>query len=79
MKKFFKLIWRGWKAFAHVLGIVNTRILLTLTYFIIIALASIVGWITRRDLLDRRMTPGTSYWRERHASDVSLEGCRRQF
>jgi hypothetical protein len=79
MKKFFSMVWRGWKAFAHILGIVNTRILLTLTYFIIIAVGSIGAFIARQDLLDRRMRPEKSYWREREHSDVSLEGCRRQF
>jgi len=79
MKKFFSLIWRGWKAFAHALGIVNTKILLTLTYFIVVAIAAIIGWIARADLLDRRMKPQASYWRERHPVHDTLETCRRQF
>lgn len=79
MKAFFSLIWRGWKKFAHVLGIVNTRILLTITYFIVVAVAAIIARVTGRDLLDRRMTPRDTYWRERDQAPVDLESCRRQF
>lgn len=79
MKQFFSLIWRGWKQFAHVLGIVNTRILLTITYFVVVALAAIVTRVTRRDLLDRRMTPKESYWHDREQHPIDLESCRRQF
>ena len=55
IKKFFSLIWRGWKKFAHVLGIINTRILLTVSYFVIFAFACYYR-LRRKDLLDRRMT-----------------------
>lgn len=79
MKRFLSLIWRGWKAFAHVLGIVNTKILLTVTYFVVIALAWLVTRITRADLLDRRMTPRPSYWHPREPAEKSLEYCKRSF
>jgi hypothetical protein len=79
MKAFFSLIWRGWKKFAHGLGIVNTKILLTLTYFIIMAIAAIIAYLVRADLLDRRMRKEASYWRKRERVDISIDACRRQF
>lgn len=79
MKKVLSLLWTGWKKFALVLGIVNTKILLTLTYFIIIALPAIVTRLFRKDLLDRRMKPRESYWHEREPLDVTPETVRRQF
>ena len=79
MKAFFSLIWRGWKKFAHGLGIVNTKILLTLTYFSIMAIAAIIAFLVRADLLDRRMRKEASYWRKREPVDESLAACRRQF
>lgn len=79
MKKFFSLIWRGWKKFAHGLGIVNTKILLTITYMVIIAIAAILARLVGADLLDRRMKPKPSYWHDREDLDVDLETCRRQF
>jgi hypothetical protein len=53
IKAFLGLLWKGWKKFAHVLGIVNTHILLTVAYFIILAFASIATRLGRQDLLDR--------------------------
>ena len=79
MKKFFSLLWRGWKKFAHVLGIVNTKILLTLTYFVMLSLVSVIGRLFGADLLDRRMKKKESYWHDREHTDVTLETCKRQF
>jgi hypothetical protein len=79
MKKFLSLIWRGWKKFAHTLGVVNTKILLTLSYFIIIAVVSIPSRLFGADFLDKRMKRKDSYWNGREPVDVSVEACRRQF
>lgn len=79
IKKFFSLIWRGWKKFAHVLGIVNTRILLTVSYFVIFAIASLITMFARKDLLDRRMTRAATYYRDHEPIHASLETARRQF
>ncbi len=79
MKKILLLIWSGWKKFAHVLGIVNTKILLTLTYFLILSVISIIGRLFGADLLDRRMISKQSYWHKREPADVSIEAGRRQF
>lgn len=79
MKKFFALLWAGWKKFAHVLGIINTKILLSITYFVIIALASIFGRMFGADLLDKRKKPEGSLWKTRENHPVDLETCKRQF
>ncbi len=70
---------RAWMAFAHVLGEVNTRIILGVVFFVVFAP---IGFVLRlvRDPLDRS-------WRERRASDwvkrtpepVALERYERQF
>lgn len=79
IKSFFGLLWRGWKKFAHVLGIVYTRILLTLSYFIIIAVAAVGARIARADLIDRRMTPKPSFYHPREPMKPSLESAKRLF
>ena len=79
MKKFFSLLWRGWKKFAHVLGIINTRILLTISYFVIIMAASVITKIMRKDLLDRRMARTPSFYQPHEPVQATLEACRRQF
>lgn len=79
MKKVLSLIWRGWKKFAHGLGIVNTKILLSVAYFIIIAIGALFSRLFGADLLDRRMKPKDTYWHDREKLEVSLEDCKRQF
>ena len=79
IKSFFGLLWRGWKKFAHVLGIVNTRVLLTISYFIIMALAWLGTRIARADLIDRRMTPKPSFYHPRAPMKPTLETAKRQF
>ena len=79
MKRFILLIWAGWKKFAHVLGIVNTHILLSVSYFVIIGLVSIFSRIFGADFLDKRLGKKSSYWHKREPLDTSLEACRRQF
>ena len=79
MKRFFSLIWRGWKKFAHVLGIINTRILLTVSYFVILAIAFLINKITKKDLLDRRMEPAPTFYHPHDPIAATVEACRRQF
>lgn len=79
MKRFFSLLWRGWKKFAHVLGIINTRILLTISYFVIFAFASLFTKLGRKDLLDRRMEPKPTFYYPHDPITASVEACRRQF
>jgi hypothetical protein len=79
MKTFFSLLWRGWKKFAHVLGIIQTRILLTVSYFVIIAVASVISMVAGKDLLDRRMKRATTYYHPHEPIQATLEACRRQF
>jgi hypothetical protein len=79
IKKFFSLIWRGWKKFAHILGIINTRILLTVSYFVIFAIASLFTALGRKDLLDRKMTRASTYYRGHEPIHATVESTRRQF
>lgn len=80
MKRFLLLLWAGWKKFAHVLGLFNTRVILTITYFVLIALVAIVSRLFRADFLDKRKRKeGVSYWYDREPVETSLEACRRQF
>ncbi len=42
LMNFLKKLWQGWKAFAHVLGKIQTVILLTVFYFLVLGPISIV-------------------------------------
>ena len=79
MKRVLSLLWQGWKKFAHVLGIINTRILLTISYFVILAVASLFARLLRADLIDKRAHKKPGLWKVREPVDATIEACRRQF
>lgn len=69
-----------WMKFAHAVGWFNTRLLLTIVYFVIFALGAIILKLIRKDLLNRRWnTASPTYWNEKAASQQSLENARHQF
>ena len=74
-----KSLYRGWMAFARVLGIINTTIILVLVYILIIGPLWLVMTVARRDLLGRRLHGGPSFWKTKEQRDDTLEGARRQF
>ena len=79
IKQFFSLLWRGWKKFAHVLGIINTKILLTITYFVMLAVAALIRTLVRADLLDRKMDKKPTYYHNREPFKDTIETVRRTF
>ncbi len=53
---------RGWMTLAHVLGAINSRIILSVLYFLVITpIGRIVRW-TGHDPLTRRAPRSGSYW-----------------
>lgn len=72
--------YRGWMAFARFLGIVNTTILLTLVYFLLIGPLSLIMRAFRSDLLDKRWkAPDGSLWRKKAPLRHDLDEARHQF
>ncbi len=71
--------YRQWMRFAHVLAVVNTAILLTIIYVLVIGPAALVLWMIRKDLLDRTLRREGSYWRMREPVRHAMEDVRRQF
>ena len=70
---------RAWMAFAGFLGAVNTRILLTLVYVVVV---TPIGFFRRwsDDPLDRGLgTDATSHWVPRERQPVDPESYRKQF
>jgi hypothetical protein len=65
---------RLWMAFAHVLGRVNTRVILGLFFFLILSPVSLVMKLARRDLLLRRFHRGhATYWQKRGAMKAAKD------
>lgn len=65
LKRCLRTLWAGWKRFAHLVGVVNRYIFLTLFYFLVVNLVNVVLRVARVDLLDRRLGRTETYWREK--------------
>jgi hypothetical protein len=72
-------VWAGWKAFAHILGKIQTTILLTLVYCVAIGPISLLGRLLRRDLLALRRSGNASYWVQLPQITSDTERARKQF
>ena len=69
-----------WMKLAHLLGWVNTRLLLGIIFFVIITPMAIVMKILGRDALNRKTNKDTdSYWIPRPPIESVKEHCERQF
>lgn len=79
MKNFFKMVWDRWKRVARVIGRFNTRVLLTLFYFLIVGPTFIGLKLAGRDPLKLRMARGARYWEEYEAASSEVDQARRQF
>jgi hypothetical protein len=78
--KILREIKRLWLKFAHALGWFNTRVLLAVTFFTVIAIPSIIVLIARKDLLRKRLDPkALSYWDEKPPQTHTVESASRQF
>ena len=79
MKEFFKPLYRGWMKFAHGLGWVNTRIILTLVYYLVFSPLAILFKIIGKDPMNRKIGSADTYWIERDSAPFDRERARRQF
>jgi hypothetical protein len=70
-----KRLWRAWLVVGHKIGVFNSRVILTVFYWTIFAVYSIVA----NPFMDsmRIKTKGT--WISRRTTDLTLEDSKRQF
>jgi hypothetical protein len=80
MKNLLGKIWTGWKKFAHAFGRVQTIILITLFYFLILvplgAVFRLLGWdpLGTRGFGSNKM----SNWQEVKSKSPDLDSLKRQ-
>ena len=80
MKSFFKKIKNGWMLFAQKLARINTVILLTIIYVMIVGPMALIAKMFRLDPLQRkRDTDKKSYWLNRISSEPTIERHKFQF
>lgn len=73
----FRQIWEGWKKIAHKLGVIQTNILLTVVYFLVIPIFALIAGKKRLRL---KLDPNTaSYWEDVKPLPHSLEDASRPF
>ena len=69
-----------WMKLAHLLGWVNTRLLLGIIFFVIITPMAVVMKVFGRDALNRKINEvADSYWIPRPPIESVKEHCERQF
>jgi hypothetical protein len=68
-----------WMRTAFALGCVNTRILLSLTFFLVFLPIGLVARLAGRDRLMRRRAGRPSYWIQRRITRQTREGFERAF
>ncbi len=68
-----------WMRFARALGVVNTHVLLTLVFILIIGPFALVVRLFGKDFLDRTLRPSGSYWKPKEPAPHDFENAKRQF
>ena len=76
---FLRKLYRLWMKFAHVLGWVNTRIILTIVYILVMTPLALIFKVIGKDPMNRKLGPETSYWIKRELNAFDRDRYRRQF
>ncbi len=76
----FRRLFTGWAKLTHWLGRLNSYLILTLIFFLIITPIGLVLRLLKRDLLERTFTPeAPGYWKSRTERPTQQENYRRIF
>ncbi|MBI3029131.1 MAG: hypothetical protein HYY64_06440 [Candidatus Rokubacteria bacterium] len=75
--RFARRLWAGWKRVAERLGVFQSRLLLVLLYFVVVAPFALLVKIAKEPLRMRRIDG--SNWVPHPGSPADLERARRQF
>jgi len=75
MSPFLKNIWEGWKKIAHKIGVAQTHLLITLFYWLIVPVFSL---IRLQNPLRLRQSGDRSYWIERKPRGNTLDRAKQQ-
>ena len=78
--RFGKFLFKGWMAFAHALGWVNTRILLIVFFFLVITPVAVVLRLLGKDPISWRLEPeAETYWKPKEQEPFDPRSYLRQF
>ena len=72
-------LWSLWKAFAHVLGKIQTTLLLAIVYHVTVGPIALIARLTGRDLLGLREPEGPTFAVPLDKTSTTIERAQRQF
>jgi hypothetical protein len=70
-----KRLWQSWKEFAHRLGVAQTYVIITLFYWLIVPVFSL---IRLQNPLRLRQPDGQSFWIQRKPTGNTMDRARQQ-
>jgi multisubunit Na+/H+ antiporter MnhG subunit len=70
---------KRWMTLAAILGYVNSRIILSALFFLVIAPVGLIARMMGHDPLTRRGAPQASYWQKRSSTRQQRAGYERAF
>ena len=73
-----KSLWYGWKKISTKIAVFQSKILLTVLYFILITPVAIISKFTG-DPLKLKYTEASSWWEDREKEELSATTLKRQF
>lgn len=75
-----KPLYIGWMRFAHILGMVNTRIILFVVFVLTVIPIGILLKIFGKDILDKKLDKSSStYWVDRPVKEMDVKHYERHF
>lgn len=72
-------LWRAWLKLGHVLGVINTTIILLLFYFLVVTPIGLIRKILGKDDFNTFKKEGHSFWQEKAQKELNLETYSKQF
>jgi hypothetical protein len=79
MKKGLKALWNGWKRLAGIIGRLQTKVLLTLSFVLVVGPTWVLMSLFDKNPLRNRSAQNADYWSPCQSPDDKIESARRQF
>lgn len=79
LRKVGQTLHTWWMKFAHVLAVVNTTLLLTIVYVLLIGPVSLLARSLGKDFLKHRVDRSGSFWKPKEPAAHTIDQARHQF
>ena len=82
LKKYLKPLlpfWKAWIWLGHILGIINSTVILTIFYFCVLTPIGLFRKLLGKNELGPQPKTSQTYWLKKTSKDFTLENYTRQF